>query len=547
MDLRATVDTESRGPALAAALRATTLESSMAAGAHDAVVVGAGAAGGLAALLLAEAGLRVLVLDAGWPIRRSSGRRTIETIVRRLTDPATLRFVPPAAVPLARVALRGVGWLCQPVQSSCSVWGRAPEAFVDDRDCPYVTLRNKPFVWIRARQLGGRMVLPGHGRQYYRLSASDLAPADGLSAPWPLEPGELDPWYSLVERRLKLVGACDDVPWQPDSELSQVIEPSPNEFALMGAIRARWPGARSILGRFAPPLDALESAALTGRFQCREGAIVKQIDVDRSGRVRGVVWVDQQSGTEVRVSVPLVFLCASTLESTRLLLLSRSPSSPDGIGAASGALGRYLMDHIIVSGWGGGPPLMPGPVLEEGRSIYLPRFDIRDELLPLVTGRGFGVQLYQFSGGPGRSHFTAVSFGEMVPHPENRVTLHPTRSDVWGIPVLNIECGHSHEELRRARMQAEAIREIAAATGVTLSRVNHRPAPPGSAIHECGTARMGSDARNSVLDPYNQCWEARGLYVTDGASFPSQGTQNPTLTILALTARASHHAVTTIA
>ena len=532
------------GSALAAALQATTLESSTAVGAHDAIVVGAGAAGGLAALLLTEAGLRVLVLDAGWPRseRRSSWRRASDTIVRRLADPATLRVVPPAAVPLARVALRGLGWLRQPVQSRCGAWGRAPEAFVDDRDCPYVTPPDKPFVWIRARQLGGRMVLPGHGRQYYRLSASNLAPCDGLSAPWPLEPGELDPWYSLVERRLKLIGARDEVPWQPDSELSHVIEPSPNELALISAMRVRWPAARPMLGRFAPPLDALESAALTGRLRCREGAIVKQVDVDRSGRVRGVVWVDQQSRAEARVSAPLVFLCASALESTRLLLLSRSPNSPEGLGGASGALGRYLMDHIILAGWGGGPPLVPGPVLEEGRSIYLPRFDARDDLLPR-TERGFGVQLYQFPGGHGRSHFTAVSFGEMLPRHENRVTLHPTRTDAWGIPVLNVECGYSHEELARARMQAEAIGDIAAAAGITLSRVSHRPAPPGSAVHECGTARMGSDPTASVLDPHNQCWDAQGLYVTDGASFPSQGTQNPTLTILALTARACDHAI----
>ena len=185
---------------------------------------------------------------------------------------------------------------------------------------------------------------------------------------------------------------------------------------------------------------------------------------------------------------------------------------------------------------------MPGPALDDGRAVYLPRFDARDNLLP--SGRGFGVQLYQFPGGRGRSHFTAVSFGEMLPRPENCVTLHPTRRDIWGIPILKIDCRYSSAELARARDQAVAIRDIAAAAGVKLSRVNERPAPPGSAIHECGTARMGRDPATSVLDSNNQCWQAQGLYVTDGACFPSQGSQNPTLTILALTARACHHAVT---
>lgn len=526
------------GPALEAVLRTTTIDESQAAGAQDAIVVGGGAAGGLAALLLAEAGLRVLVLDAGWrqSARRSWVRRATATITRRLADPGTLRFLPPMAVPLGKIALRSVGLLRQPIQSRCSIWGRTPEAFVDDRDCPYATPSNQPFVWIRARTLGGRVGLPGHGRQYYRLSPSDLSPCDGLSPPWPLEPGELDPWYSMIERRLKLNGARDGVPWQPDSDLSNEIEPTPNELALMRAITARWHGARPMHTRFAPPLDALEDAALTGRLRCREGAIVRQIDVDRGDRVRGVVYLDQQSGTEVRVCAPLVFLCASSLESTRILLLS-------GLGFDSGALGRYLMDHVIVTGWGGGPPLIPGPALDDGRAVYLPRFDARDDLLA-SPGRGFGVQLYQFPGGHGRSHFTAVSFGEMLPRPENRVTLHPSRRDIWGIPILKIDCRYSSAELARARDQAVAIHDIAAATGVKLSRVNERPAPPGSAIHECGTARMGRDPATSVLDSNNQCWQAQGLYVTDGASFPSQGSQNPTLTILALTARACHHAVT---
>jgi choline dehydrogenase-like flavoprotein len=296
-----------------------------------------------------------------------------------------------------------------------------------------------------------------------------------------------------------------------------------------------------MMSRFAEPLDALESAALTGRLRCRQGAIVRQIDVARSGRVCGVTCIDVESRDEVRVSAPLVFLCASALESTRILMLSRPPHCPEGLGAGSGALGRYLMDHIVVSGWGKGPLPLPGPDLEPGRGIYLPRFDARDE--PEQKGRGFGVLVYQYPDGLGCSHFTAVSFGEMLPRVENRVALHPTQRDAWGIPALEIDCRYSRADLERANKQIAAIRELAGVAGIPLAYVNKRPPPPGSAIHECGTARMGTDPASSVLDSYNECWDARGLYVTDAAAFPSQGTQNPTLTIYALTARACDHAV----
>jgi choline dehydrogenase-like flavoprotein len=516
------------GPALAAVLRATTLEVLRAASAYDALVIGAGAAGGLAALLLAEAGLRVLVLDAGsarWPIC-SLLRRLSRGTIRRLLGPAALEVFDRRR---------------QPIQSLCYAWRLAPDSFVDDLDCPYLTSPNRPFIWLRSRQLGGRMVVPGHGWQYYRLGPDDLAPADGLSPAWPLRIGELDPWYALVERRLRLAGMCDSLPWLPDSELSYVLEPTPAEAALQRAIAARWPGARPVLGRFAPPFDALEAAAETERLLIRQGAIVREIEVDRSGSVRGVVWLDQRSRTEQRARAPLVFLCASALESTRLLLLSRTPRSPGGLGAAAGVLGCYLMDHVKLDAEGHGPPVLPGP---PGCCLYLPRFDARELSAP-GPGRGFGIQLYQSAANGNQSRFGATCYAEMLPRSENQVKLDDERRDAWGIPVLRIDCGHGPAELARVREQTVALRALAEAAGVTLTQIDDAAAPPGSAIHECGTARMGSDPGSSVLDPHNQCWEAQGLYVTDGACFPSQGTQNPTLTILALTARACDHALRT--
>ena len=471
--------------------------------------------------------MRVLVLDAGrvrspvW----SFSRRVVRGLTRRV---------------LGVSALTALNRRRHSIQMQCYAWPRAPEAFVDDLDCPYVTPAARPFVWLRARQLGGRWHIPGHGRQYYRLGPNDLMPPDGLSAPWPLQVGELDPWYALVERRLGLSGRRDNLPWLPDSELKIVLEPTSGEAALQRSISTRWRGAYPIMARFAPPLDTLEAAARTGRLFIRTGAIAREIDVDQLGRVRGVAWIDRQSRTEQRASAPLVFLCASALESTRLLLLSRSARSPNGLGATSGVLGSFLMDHVMVRATGVKPTLSPEPALEAGRGIYLPRFDARDLPVP-GPGRGFGVQLATISASGG--WFTATSFGEMLPRLENRVTLDPNRRDAWDIPVLHIDCRYSQAELARAREQTSALRELAEVAGVSLTQIDEAPAPPGTACHECGTARMGSDPENSVLDPHNECWEARGLYVTDGACFPSQGTQNTTLTILALTARACDHAL----
>jgi choline dehydrogenase-like flavoprotein len=265
----------------------------------------------------------------------------------------------------------------------------------------------------------------------------------------------------------------------------------------------------------------------------RAGAVVRKVDLDTTGAASGVTWVDRGSKQIRRAHAPLVFLCASALESTRILLAS-------GVGKSSDALGRYLMDHIVVSGDGESAGLAGGLEVETpGRCVHVPRLDARNG----AHSTPYGVQLYRWSKGPERTHFTGVSFAEMAPRAENRVTLDPERTDACGNAVLRFECSHDAEDIAVATEQSQAIREIADALGVNLSRLDTKPAPLGTAMHECGTARMGDAPTNSVLDPNNQVWDAKGLYVTDGAAFPSQGTQHPTLTIMALTARACAHAV----
>ena len=338
-------------------------------------------------------------------------------------------------------------------------------------------------------------------------------------------------------------GARDGLAWLPDSEIANLLTPTEAEAELIARVKARWPGSYPVLGRYAPPADTLEGAARTGRLALRRGAIVRAVEVER-GRATGVRWFDRASGSERSVAVPLVFLCASALESTRILMLSHDAASGHGVGAGSNALGRYLMDHVMLKADGIGGAL-PGPWptrIEDGRCVYLPRFDARDSDTPR-PGRGFGVQIYQASIGRDRSFFSAVAFSEMTPRAENQITLDPQQSDRWGIPALRIDFSFGEPELKRAYDQTTALRLLTEVAEVSPNYIDEFPSPPGSAVHECGTARMGMDPATSVLDPNNQCWDAAGLYVTDGASFPSQGSQNPTLTIMALTARACAHAL----
>lgn len=523
---------------LAHALSAGDAESSWRT--FDAIVVGAGAAGGLAASLLCESGVDVLLLDAGHrpPAWRQPLRRLTHAVVSSAADPRLLKVLSPRFIGRGRTALRLVGRIRQPVQTQCFAWERMPGAFVDDRDFPYETPSQRPFTWIRTHGIGGRMIVPGHGRQYYRLGASELTSPDEDCPSWPLEGGELDPWYGLVEQRLALAGAYDGLDTPPDSEITRVLAPTADEARAIETIRARFPRAAIILSRYAAPLDSVEAAAATGRLWCRTGAVAQALTTTAHGAVNGVDWYDLRSQTRRSARAPLVFLCASTLESTRILLQSESLEGNRGV------LGHYLMDHMLMKAEGIGGRLASDVEVEPGRCLYLPRFDLRNGEAGAAAkrDRGFGIQLYRTPAGE-RSWFTAVAFGEVASRIENAVTLNPTCRDKWGNPALSVSYEFGDAEYRLAAKMATALKELAEVMGAKLHRLDRLPATPGSSVHECGTARMGADPANSVLNSNNECWAAPGLYVTDGACFPRQGAQNPTLTIMALTARACRHAI----
>lgn len=508
----------------------------------DAAVIGLGAAGCWAAKVLCERGMRVLGIDAG----------------RLLTEADLPRELAPA--PLWRRVLSPRHW----IQSrSISFHPRLAHLYVDDHRNPYATHGGEPFLWIRGRQVGGRMHT--WARMALRLAAADFtrARADGHGIVWPIDGTALAPHYATVERFLDLKGERDGLPQLPDGELVTTSPLAAPARLFRDRVLSRYPqrpviAPRVLTGRIAPMPAPLDAALATGRLTIASESPVARLTLDdRAERATGVELVDARDGARTPVRADRVFLCASAIESVRILLNSSCPRRPRGLGNAHDLLGRYVLDHNLVVASGPTPAeyraLMPeGPrastPLDLGADIdfYLP--DFTPTLGPRDYVRGFGVQ--------GRIHPTQWGmgvFGEMLPDAENRVTL-TDRRDAFGIRTANIRMRRGENDLRMIAAQKAELRALAAAAGLPIKLPIPGIVRPlvwkavgpevgvmhlGVAIHETGGARMGDDPRVSVVDPQNRLWEAPNVYVTDGACFPNTGSQNPTLTIMALTVRAA--------
>src|SRR5581483_6943684 len=283
---------------------------------------------------------------------------------------------------------------------------------------------------------------------------------------------------------------------------------------------------------------------------------------------RGVRIIDQVSKRDYEEYAKVVVLCASTLESTRILINTKTRQHPEGLGNSSGALGHYLMDHIYPLGVRGTAPQLRGQAYDysDGRAngIYVPKFrNVFDKHPKFIRGYGmqgsvnmgynyarakyipgFGAEFKrQAREMPDEPNFFLGAWGEMLPRMENKVTIDPNKVDAWGIPVLHIDCTHSDNEMAMAEDAFECAKEMALAAGFRITGETTKPSPPGFCIHEVGTARMGGDKKTSVLNKWNQSWDVKNLFVTDGASFTSIGCANPTLTMMAITARACDYIV----
>jgi choline dehydrogenase-like flavoprotein len=538
---------------------------------YDALVIGSGASGSIAVKELTERGLEVLLLEAGRDITEAD-------------------FVPPPAskpqaMGISLAARVNAGLHGQYTQARRAMFKSSTSPFlVNDLEHPYTT-EGDYFLWIRGKQLGGR--LHSYGRMLLRSSDHEFKAAsfDGRGEDWPISYGELAPYYARIEEFIGLYGTSEGLENLPDGKYvgpSRLVE-AEEEFKKR--IESYWPQRHVIPWRYAAPNPhriplGILAARKTGRLTTRTDAIVRQITIDRAtGRADGAVFIDRLTKTEHQVKADVVVLCASTIESVRLLLNSATDGHPDGLGNSSGLLGRYLTDQtpslLFASdpnrrGFEQDDSAPHDDFFPDAGGLYIPRFDNLDDNTRRPYARGWAVQ-----GTVGRIPTPAdhpatvglMGFGEMLPEYANRITLDPSRKDKWGIPVprIRITLGENDRELLRQQMRCT--REMAEHAGYrvdfvgsTLGLDSKRIFPDrdpasraiarwglrkslalGAAIHECGGARMGSDPARSVLNSYNQSWDVPNLFVTDGSCYVSSGAVGPTLTIMALTARACEH------
>jgi choline dehydrogenase-like flavoprotein len=548
-------------------------------GQYDAIVVGSAISGGWAAKELTERGLRTLVLERGKNVEH------IRDYVNATKGPweYPYRGRRTRAMEEAYPVLRRD----YPLNEKNLDW------WASDEDSPYTEVRR--FDWFRGYQVGGRSLL--WGRQSYRLSEFDFEAnaREGIAVDWPIRYADIAPWYDHVERFAGIAGSREGLPQLPDGQFQPPMPLNCVEESVAERLKGHFDGRRRIIpgrtanltqplqGRracmyrnacwlgcpfgayFSTQSSTLPAAVATGRLTLRPFAIVTEILFDRDrGRATGVRVMDAVTDEITEYRARIVFLCASTLNSTWLLMRSATDVWPGGLGSSSGELGHNLMDHHFRVGASGRVEGFQDRDVFGRRptGFYIPRYrnlfgDRRDYL------RGFGYQ-----GGAGRQGWSravaelgvggkfkdeaaqpgdwtigATAFGEVLPDHSNRVTLDPEKVDRWGLPVLAIDCGiGENERLMRIEMMNDMAETLDAA-GVKDVRAYDNEYYPGMGIHEMGTARMGRDRRTSVLNEWNQVWDCPNVFVTDGACMTSGANQNPSLTYMALTARAAWHAV----
>jgi choline dehydrogenase-like flavoprotein len=545
----------------------------------DAIVIGSGVSGGWAAKELTEKGLRVLMLDRGVMVEHGEdydfdGKPAYEI-------PARDMMPKPLIDSDYFIATHGY------------VSPSSQKYYNNDRLNPYAYDEGNKFYWIRPGAVGGKSLI--WGRWSFRWAPEDFEAnkRENVGGDWPIRYDDVAPWYSYVEKYIGVSGSRENLPQLPDSEFMPPVPMNIAEKWLKERLEATSPGRKLINSRlsnitedkpdqgrskcqnrsqcgrgcsfgsyFSTQSVTLPAARATNRLTLRSDAVVTNLEYDaKRKRVTGVRVVDTKTKQAEIIPARLVFLCASAMASTQILLNSRPAGGGRSYFDTSGTLGRYVMDHIFRVHISGDIAGMT-EYIEYGRrpgGIYIPRFRNVGGEEGIGFKRGYGYQgsayrsaAYPVGFGASMKHgmrqyapwqFGMMAFGECLPYEDNRISLHPDKVDRFGMPQAQFNVTFRDNEIKMmddARTEGEAMLRRAGLQNVKSERKEHIP---GDAIHEMGGARMGTDPRQSVLNKWSQAHDAANLFVTDGAQMASVSCVNPSITFMALTARAADYAV----
>jgi choline dehydrogenase-like flavoprotein len=550
----------------------------------DAIVVGSGISGGWAAKELTEKGLKVLVLERGRDLTPGTGYSG--------------EHAPNWKLPYQGKKPRELYKEEYPMANKVYAFSEANRQFwMNEKKNPYVVDKKDPFMWIRSDVVGGRSVL--WGRQTYRLSELDFQAnaRDGHGIPWPVGYDDIAPWYSYVEKFAGINGSQEGLPQFPDGEYQKPMPWFELEKTIKGRLQKKAPditltSARAAIltedlpGRsachycgpchrgcstgsyFSSQSSTLPAARATGNLTLKSNALVERLEYDKStGRIAAAHVIDTVTGERLTFSARIFFLCASSIGSAQLLLNSSSEDFPNGLANSSGVLGQYLMDHTLGLS-GAGLFLDNMDSYYHGNrptGLYIPRFrnlDGQDEDADFVRGygfqtatirtdwqmnynsKGFGAGLKDSLRKPGPWLFALVGFTECLPRKSNRMYLDSNKVDRYGVPQVAFNFQWSENEVNLRKDAAKQADRILKAAGAVITMFGgDEMSLPGEGIHEMGTARMGDDPRESVLNAHNQTHDVPNLFVTDGSFMTSASCVNPSLTYMAFTARACDYAV----
>ena len=546
---------------------------------YDAIVIGSGISGGWAAKELTEKGLKVLMLERGENIEHVKG------YVNANKDPwdfphrggRTQQMINDYPVLRRDYPLN---------ETNLEYW-------VKDSECPYT--ETKRFDWFRGYHVGGRSLM--WGRQTYRWSDLDFAAnaKEGIGVDWPIRYKDIESWYTHVEKFAGISGSKENLAVLPDSHFLPAMELNCVEKDVAEKIRNQYKDLRRlIIGRvanitvplpgrtncqyrnkcwlgcpfgayFSTQSSTLPAAMKTGNLTLRPFSIVTKIIYDKDKkRATGVEIMDATDNKTYTYNSKVVFLNASAFNSTWVLMNSATDVWPDGLGSSSGELGHNVMDHHFRCGANGQVEGFDDKYFYGKRptGFYIPRFrNVNGDKRDYVRGFGYqggagrsgwgrevaeisiGAELKNALTEPGGWTIGGTAFGEILPYHENKISLDKTKKDKWGLPVLAMDCEIKDNELKMRKDMMEDMKEMLEKAGVKNAHTFDSGYFMGQGIHEMGTARMGKDPKTSVLNAHNQVWDAPNVYVTDGACMTSASCVNPSLTYMALTARAADHAV----